>query len=141
MLDTLETWAHRVWVERDPAAIDEMCTSESCWHGLGRQPLVGAEAYKAFHQHLCRLLQETRLEVNHYIEQDGWMAALCTFTGRMSDGRQATAKGAIHARVADGKVLEAYNYFDFLGFFMQLGLLPPDTLDRCMKGEPVGTQG
>ena len=141
MRGMLESWADRVWAKRDEGAIDEMCSAESSWHGLGPQPLVGADQYKAFHRHLCGLLPETRLEVNQSIEQDGWLAALCSFTGKMPDGRQATVNGAIHARVADGKVLEAYNYFDFLGFFVQLGLLPPDTLERCMKGEPVGVNG
>ena len=44
--------------------------------------------------------------------------------------------GTIHARIADGKILEAYNHFDFLGLFAQLGQLPPDVLGRCLSGQP-----
>ena len=138
MRATLETWAQRVWAERDASAIDEMCASDCRAYGLGPQPLVGPEQFKAFHQGLCGLLQETRLVVRQHIEQDGQLAALCTFSGRMADGREASADGVIYARVADGKILEAHNHFDLLGFFTQLGLVPSNTLDCCMSGRPVG---
>jgi len=134
----LQEWARRVWAERDTAAIDEMCASECCVHSAGPQPLRGPEQYKQFHQQVCQLLSETRLDVDHCIEQDGWLAALCTFTGRMADGREASMRGSIQARIVDGKVVEAYDHFDFVGFFMQLGMLPADTLECCMSGRVVG---
>ena len=52
--------------------------------------------------------------MNHIIEQDGWMAAVCTFTGRTADGREASMSGSIQARLLDGRVEEAYNQFDFV---------------------------
>ncbi|WP_191060877.1 ester cyclase [Geminicoccus harenae] len=141
MRATLETWARRVWTERDAAAIDEMCAPDCKAYGLGPKPLVGPEQFRAFHQVLCGLLQETRLVVRQHIEQDGQLAALCTFSGRMADGREASADGVIYARVAGGKILEAHNHFDLLGFFTQLGLVPADTLECCMSGRPVGADG
>lgn len=141
MRQTLETWARRVWVERDGTAIDDMLYSDSTAHGLGLQSLVGVEAFKAFHGAICGLLDETELVIDHSIEADGWLACLCTFRGKTRDGRQASINGAIHARIASGHILEAYNHFDFLGLFVQLGLLPPDTLARCLGGRPACGDG
>jgi hypothetical protein len=62
--------------------------------------------------------------------------ALCTFTGTTHDGRKIAITGSIHARIVGGRILEAYNHFDFLGLFAQLGLLPPDVLGRCLSGRP-----
>lgn len=138
MLSTLETWAQRVWAEQDPTAIHELCVSDVCMHGLGPTPLVGPDEYQVFHQQICQLFTETRLVVHHHLEQGEWLVARCTFTGRTEDGREASADGAIHARIADGKVLEGYNYFDLMGLFMQLGQLPPDAMECCMSGKGVG---
>ncbi|WP_035484972.1 ester cyclase [Geminicoccus roseus] len=141
MLSTLETWARRVWAERDPIAIHELSASDIRMHGLGPQPLVGPDAYQAFHQQVCHLFVETRLVVHNHLEQGEWLAARCTFVGRTADGREASAEGAVFARIADGKVLEGYNYFDLIGMFTQLGQLPADTLECCMNGQGVGGNG
>jgi hypothetical protein len=138
MLATLETWARRVWVERDEAAIDEMMAADTMAHGLGLQAPSGAEQFKPFHCSICALLRDTDLIIDHHIEADGWLAVLCTFTGTTAAGQRVAINGAIHARIADGKILEAYNHFDFIGLFMQLGLLPADTFQRCMAGQPIG---
>lgn len=136
MIDTLRTWARRVWVERDEAAIDAMLVPGTAAHGLGSQTLVGPAEFKQFHAALCGLLRDTELVVDHHIEADGWLAALCTFKGTAPDGRAVAITGTIYGRIADGKILEAYNHFDFLGLFTQLGLLPPDVLVRCLAGKP-----
>jgi len=137
MIDTLRTWGRRVWVERDEAAIDEMMLADTAARGLGMQVLVRPEGFKQFHRAVCALLRDTDLVVDHHIEAEGWLAALCTFTGSAHDGRKVAITGAIHARIAEGKIVEAYNHFDFLGLFAQLGLLPEDVLARCLSGQPA----
>ena len=136
MIGTLQEWCRRVWVERDEAVIDQMMAADTAAHGLERQTLVGPEEFRSFHRAICALLRDTALVVDHHIEPDGWLAALCTFTGTGRDGREVAITGAIHARIEGGKILEAYNQFDFLGLFAQLGQLPPDVLGRCLAGQP-----
>jgi SnoaL-like polyketide cyclase len=115
-----------------------MLVAETSAHGLGLQPLVGAEGFKRFHRAICALLRDTDLVLDHHIEAGGWLAALCTFTGTSANGQRVAMNGAIHARIADGRIQEAYNHFDFIGLFMQLGLLPGDTFERCIAGQPTG---
>ncbi len=138
MLRTLETWARRVWVERDEAALDEMLMPDTKAHGLGQQALVGAEDFKWFHRNVCALLHDTDLVIDHHIEQDGWLAVLCTFKGTTAGGRRVAINGAIHARIGEGKIHEAYNHFDFVDLFAQAELLPADTFQRCIMGQQVG---
>jgi ketosteroid isomerase-like protein len=137
MLGTLETWARRVWGERDEAAIDEIRAPDAEAHGLARQALADAEGFKAFHRQVCRLLTQTHLAIDHHIEADDWLAARCTFSGTTADGRRVAMRGAIHVRTEGGMIREAHNYFDFLSLFMQMGLLPSDSLERCMAGQRV----
>lgn len=140
-LATLETFARRVWWERDETAIDALTAPAIRMHGLGTQPLTGPEEFKLFHRSVCALLTDTDMVVDHSLEADGWIAALCRFTGTTASGQDVSVTGSIHARVVDGKVHESYNHFDFIGFFSQVGLLPPDTFQRCMSGQPVGGNG
>jgi hypothetical protein len=105
---------------------------------LGLQPLVGAEGFKSFHRAMCALLRDTDLVIDHHIEAGSWLAVLCTFTGTSANGQRVATNGAIHARIADGKIHEAYNHFDFIGLFAQLGLLPGDTFERCLAGQRIG---
>jgi SnoaL-like polyketide cyclase len=136
MEQTLWEWGRRVWVERDDAAIDALTEPAISAHGLGNQTLVGPEGFRSFHRALCAQLRETALMVDHQIEAGDWVAALCTFTGTTHDGRKIAITGSIHARIVGGRILEAYNHFDFLGLFAQLGLLLPDVLGRCLSGRP-----
>ena len=112
------------------------------FHAWGFAPLFGLD-WRALPRPLVipdvdwrGLLRDTELLVDHHIEADGWLAALCTFKGTAPDGRAVAITGTIYGRIADGKILEAYNHFDFLGLFTQLGLLPPDVLVRCLAGKP-----
>ena len=136
MIETLREWARRVWVERDTAAIEAMLVADTTAHGLGGQTLIGPAEFRQFHAALCGLLRDTELVIDHHIAAEGWLAALCTFKGTGKAGEKVAITGTIHARIADGKILEAYNHFDFLGLFTQLGQLPPNVLGRCLSGRP-----
>jgi hypothetical protein len=35
-------------------------------------------------------------------------------------------------RIANGKIQEGYDFWDFIGLFEQLGLLPPDTFATAL---------
>jgi hypothetical protein len=139
MRQVLETWARRVWEERDEAAIDALRATDATSHGLGQQTLASTESFKQFHRDVCSLLQDTRLSIDHDIESGGWIAVLCTFSGTTGSGQRVRMSGSIHARIADGKIQEAYNNFDFLGLFARMGLLPADSFQRCIKGRPDGS--
>ena len=141
MVLTLQEWARWVWVERGEATIDAMLVADTTAHGLGSQILIGPAEFKQLHAALCGLLRDTELVIDHNVKANGWLAALCTFKGTSHEGHKVAITGTIYGRIADGKILEAYNHFDFLGLFAQLGLLPPDVLLRCLAGKPGGPSG
>ena len=136
MIRTLEAWGRRVWVERDEAAIDEMIVVDTAAHGLGGQTLVGPEGFKSFHRALCALAARHRTSSLTITSRPmaGWRR-LCTFTGTSSAGDQRVSiTGTIHARIAEGKILEGYNHFDFIGLFTQMGLLPERHPAALLRG-------
>lgn len=40
-------------------------------------------------------------------------------------------------KISDGKLVEGYNHFDFIGLWAQLDLLPNDTFEQGLKGNKI----
>ncbi len=134
----LETWFHRVWTEQDPKAIDELLTPDGAVRGLGANEFVGPNDFKQFHEVFLRLVGDCEITIDKSVESDGWLAALCTLRAKGRErGTPVTMTGSVMVRIADGKIMEGYNHWDFLGLFSQLGLLPDATFETALSGNQV----
>lgn len=73
-----------------------------------------------------------RITVDHVVREGDAVACHCTVTGtHTGPGLGAPSKkpvrftGITIVRARDGKLVEGWNAFDFLGCFQQIGMLPP----------------
>ncbi|WP_419901407.1 ester cyclase [Kiloniella sp.] len=133
--ETLKTWLRRVWKEEDATAIDEMLVPDIKADGLGEQSIVGPEALKQFHCAMCSLLSDFNFTIDKCLEEDGWISALCTLNAKSrKTGEAVSITGNMWVKTRDGKLIEGYNHFDFIGLLAQLGLLPNDTFEQGLKG-------
>jgi hypothetical protein len=136
--EVLETWFRRVWTEEDPAAIDELFIPDGHARGLGANVLIGPEGFKQFHSALRGLLSNFVITIDKSIEEGDWISAVCTLRARSRQSAEPIEiTGSVLIRIADGKLLEAYNHWDFLGIFSQLGLLPTQTFEKALSGEKI----
>ena len=152
-LEVLETWFRRVWNEGNASAIDEMFQKEGKARGLGgqgddaeidadggiaEQVRVGPDGFKGFHEHFFKMMDQFDIRVNQSMEQGDWISALCSVqaTCRQS-GKRVGMTGSVLVRVADGQIAEAYNHWDFMTIYQQLGLLPENAFERCLGGEKI----
>jgi predicted ester cyclase len=132
-------WFEEVWNQGNARTIDRLLAENAVVHGLtdenGRE-LVGPKAFKEFHRRYLDAFPGVRVEVADIIVQGDKMAARCIVRGRHLGnglGIEATRKeteftGMCIARVQGGKIVEAWNNFDFLTMHSQLGTL--DKLGR-----------
>src|SRR5687767_11393911 len=121
----IETWIHRVWTQEDTNAIDELFIPDGQARGVGRNVLIGPKGFKQFHSALCGLLSDIVITVDKSIESEDWMSAVCTLQAKdRKSGAPVVMTGSVMVRIADGKLTEAYNHWDFMGLYAQLGLLP-----------------
>ncbi len=131
----LEVWLQRVWVEQDVNAIEEMFVATGRARGLGAQTLFGPEDFKIFHHSLSSLLINFKFSIDHFIEQGDWISALVTMDADSSkDNQSINITGNIFGIIKDGQIQEAYNHFDFMGLFSQLGLLPSNCFEQGLSG-------
>jgi len=136
--EVMETWFRRVWTEKDSSAIDELFIPDGQAMGLGANVLIGPQGFKQFHSALCGLLSDFVITIDRSLEVGDWLSAICTLRARSRrSGAPIEITGHVMIRIADGKLTEAYNHWDFLGMFSQLGQLPTDTFERALSGERI----
>jgi len=136
--ETVRTWFRRVWEEEDASAIDEMMQHDSSSAGFGSQTLVGPEQFKQMHSAMCDLLSDTKVTFDKVMQQDDWISLLCTITAKSKDtGQTVTLTGSAWIRAGDGKILEGYDHFDFMGLWGQLGMLPPNSFEQGLAGQKI----
>jgi hypothetical protein len=136
--EVMETWFRRVWTEEDSTAIDELFIPDGEARGLGANFLIGPQGFKQFHSALCGLLADFVITIDKSLEVEEWISAVCTLRAKsQKSGIPIEITGSVMVRIADGKLTEAYNHWDFLSMFSQLGLLPTETFERALGGEKI----
>ena len=130
----IQRWFEEVWNQGREDAIDEMFAEDGVAHGLADEagePLRGAAGFKPFVQKFRGAFPAIEVVVEDTIAEGDKVAARCTVRGRhQSDslGFAATQRpmeisGISIVRVRDGKIVEAWNNYDFMSMFKQLGAL------------------
>jgi steroid delta-isomerase-like uncharacterized protein len=138
MTDEYQTLIHRwfeeVWNKGRSEAIDEMFACEGIAHGLADQSgneLCGPEGFKPFFESFRNAFPDIRVTVEDTLVDGDRIAARCSVRGtHAGDGigvaasnRPVAFTGICIVRVKDGKIVEAWNNFDFMTMFQQIGVM------------------
>lgn len=138
-LELLREWYRRVWVEADPGAIDDYFAPRAGADGLMPDGQVSAEDFRALVPALLSVVRNLRIEIDRSIETEDWLWAQITVHAIHAQGMEPIrAGGQIMMRIEGTKIVEAYNAFDFITFFEQVGLLPADAFLLLLSGERIG---
>ena len=130
----IRRWFEEVWNRGRAEAIDEMFAEDGVAHGLADasgQPLRGPGGFRPFHRSFRDAFPDIEVVVEDVIAEGDKLAARCSVRGRHQGdtlGFRATERpveftGITFLRVRDGKIVEAWNNFDFMAMFQQLGAL------------------
>jgi steroid delta-isomerase-like uncharacterized protein len=130
----IRRWFEEVWNKGREEAIDEMFAEDGIAHGLaeeGVEPLRGPTGFKPFFRNFRAAFPDIVVVVDDTVTEGDKVAARCTVRGKHqadSLGFAATQRpmeitGITIVRIRDGKIVEAWNNFDFMSMFKQLGAL------------------
>jgi len=130
----LHRWFEEVWNKGRADVIDELFAEDGIAHGLADEtgaPLRGASAFRQFHGKFRGAFPDIVVTVEDTLAEGDKVAARCTVRAVHSGddlGLAATQKpmeitGMSIVRIKDGKIVEAWNNFDFMSMFRQLGAL------------------
>jgi steroid delta-isomerase-like uncharacterized protein len=123
-----------VWNKGRAEAIDEMFAEDGVAHGLADasgQPLRGPAGFRPFFPSFRVAFPDIEVVIEDVIAEGDKLAARCSVRaehqgdtlGFRATGRPIEITGMTFVRVRDGRIAEAWNNFDFMSLFQQLGAL------------------
>ena len=116
-------WFQEVWNQGKKNSIDELLAEDVIAHGLGPEgQLKGIEAFKKFYDDFREQLKNIRVDVEEAVCQDDMETALCHVTALdIATGKSVEFSGLCMVKIANGKIVQAWNHYDFLKMYQQLG--------------------
>ena len=115
-------WFEEVWNNSNRNAIDKLLTTDVITNGIDTKSQSGIEGFKTFYDNFRNDFSDVQVIVEDVITQDDIESARCTVTAtHNNDGKAVKFSGNATIRVRDGKIAEAWNNYDFLNLYQQLG--------------------
>jgi len=130
--EVLRRWFQEVWNNGRADAIDELFAEHGSAHGLSDDAaVIGPAEFKTFHSTFRGAFPDIEVVLEDMIAEGDKVAARCSVRGKHSGdhlGFAATNKaigitGMVIVRIEDGKIVEAWNNFDFMSMNRQLGVI------------------
>ena len=129
--DFIRRWFEEVWNQGREETIDELCAKNCVGHGQTADgtPIEGPQHFKQFWRDFRAGLSEIRVEIHQTIEQGDMVMARWTLAadhtgplmGTKPSGKRISVTGMSVQRLADGQIVEAWDNWDQLAAFTQVG--------------------
>ena len=130
----IRRWFKEVWNDGRADAIPEMFAADGIAHGLSddaSSPLRGPAGFVPFHGQFRGAFPNIEVVVEDQIAEGDLVATRCSVRGKHTGdhlGFAATDSpvdftGMTITRIKDGKIVEAWNNFDFMKMYKQLGAI------------------
>ena len=127
-------WFEEVWNKGRADAIDEIFDENGIAHGLAddpSQPIKGPREFRPFHTLFRDAFPNMMIVVEDTIAEGDKVAARCSvrakhegeFMGRAASQSPVEFTGIAIVRIDNGKIVEAWNNFDFMRLHKQVGLI------------------
>jgi len=127
-------WFEEVWNQGHADAIEQMFDANGIAHGLSddpSNPIKGPKNFRPFHTLFREAFPNMMIVIEDMVAEGDKVAARCSvrakhegeFLGRVGTGSPVQFTGITIVRIAEGKIVEAWNNFDFMTLHRQVGLL------------------
>jgi steroid delta-isomerase-like uncharacterized protein len=132
----LHRWFEEVWNQGKESTIDELWADQVVSHGLADTTgnrVSGPDSFRPFYRQLRSAFPDIRFTIEDTLIDGGKTMVRCRVTGtHTGPGITATptnktidVTGMCLAHLKDGKIVSAWNNFDFLALHRQLGVPLP----------------
>ena len=130
----LRRWFDEVWNQGRAEVIEELFDEYGIAHGLAddpANPIKGPRDYRPFYEVFRQAFPNIEVVIEDMIAEGDKVAARCSvrgqhegdFMGRAATQSPVAISGITIVRIENGKIVEAWNNFDFMTLHKQVGLL------------------
>jgi len=127
-------WFEEVWNRKNDAVIEELMDSQAVLYGLTDDPtraIRGPKEFRPFWNTFVTAFPDLQISVESTIAEDDKVVARCAVRGTHTGdglgfsptGKKVQMNGIIIATIRAGRICEAWNSFDFLVLYSQLGVM------------------
>jgi hypothetical protein len=118
----LQKWFDEVWNKANESFIDEMMHKEIIMHGLDPSGTTyGIDNFKAFYKNFRETFPIVHVELTPLVHNDECATAWCHITATATKRNNVSFTGLCVGRYKNETLVEAWNSFDFLKMYQQLG--------------------
>jgi predicted ester cyclase len=114
-------WFQEVWNNSRKDAIDEMLDDNAIVHGIEGVNTPGPEGFKVFYDSFKQQFPQVHVEVEEAVSEGEYETSRCTVHATTANDQKVTFSGMTHLKIKNNKIVEAWNNFDFLSMYQQLG--------------------
>jgi predicted ester cyclase len=130
----LHRWFDEVWNAKSETAVDDLLAEDGVGYGLAGpngEQIQGPEAFKNFQRAFLSAYPDLKVIVEDTISEGDKIAARCRVTGSHTGhgiglaptNQPVDFTGMCIVRVREGKIVEAWNEFNFMDMYQQVGAL------------------
>jgi len=134
-LEAKNQWAlEEAWHKGNVDAFDEVYAADIVWHQPPFPDVSGLEAVKQGTAGLRLAYSDMKVTFAEWIAEGDAIAYRLTMRMKHTGvsptlpipptGKEVTLQSCIVVHIKDGKVVEVWEYSDYLGFLQQLGVVP-----------------
>ena len=132
--ELIRRWFEEVWNKGRAEAIEELFDENGIAHGLSddpANPIKGPQNFRPFHALFRQAFPNIVVVVEDTIAEGDKVAARCSvhakhegeFLGKPATNAPVDFTGITIVRIDNGKIVEAWNNFDFMTMYKQVGHL------------------
>ncbi len=133
-IELIYRFFEEVWNQGCEKAIDEMYVPEGTAHGLGDQFKRGPQQFKLLHRLIFETCSDAHAEVEDVMAAGDRVCMRGVVTMRhKSTGKKLRLEGGCYSRIEEGKIVEAWNGWDFIGVLIELGVLSENCLGDALQ--------
>ena len=114
-------WMDEVWNKGHEEAIDELMDADAIVHGIEGINEPGPAGFKVFYNAFRQQFPFLEVEVEDVISQENFETGRCIVRATDVNGRNVEFTGMTCICTSQGKITEAWNNFDFMTMYQQLG--------------------
>lgn len=119
----LHRWFDQVWNQNDENAIDRLMAHDAEFQGIATENNIkGAAGFKLFFRDFTSRFHNITIDVEDVVSQDDMESARTLITAtHTASNKVVVVPGICMVKVESGKIAQAWNHYDFLSMYEQLG--------------------